>query len=301
MNTIQLALKEYCVVEEIKHLSSKITNDNFANHFIDILDGKFNSVILKLKNPEILNGLIFVNVKILIFDTYAHLSKIAFSFPNVRQLNLWNVKEKADLSYLYELPNCKRLDLFKSAFFTRISLTNITELYAQYISFDQQQLFNFPGLKYISLGSTQNGHNAGLNYLSKLRLLVLGWEKSGTEHLNDLSFLSNLQAIYTFRASKLSHLPDLSNNSNFKAISVNETHKLTDISGLYEAPNLDVVSIVHCKGLKPEAFYPLKGNPTLKRLYFGTSIKDQDKVMNYLSDIWDPTVINMEYVLPDLK
>src|SRR5690606_9110799 len=98
----------------------------------------------------------------------------------------------------------------------------------------------------------------------------------GTEHLDDLNCLSNLQAIYTFRASKLTNLPNLIKNGNFKAISLNETHKLTDISGLYEAPNLDIVSILHCKGLKPEAFYPLKGHPTLKRLYFGAASKDQE-------------------------
>jgi hypothetical protein len=301
MTTISLPSSEQSIIDDIRSLNIEITNDNFEHYYQDILDGRLNSVIFKLKNPEILNGLIFVNVKVLIFDSYAHLSKIAFSFPNVRHLQLWNVKGKTDLSCLNELPNCNKLDLFKTTFFTRISLPNITELYINTIRFDEHQLFNLPSLKYLSLGSTQNAHNAGLGYLSELRLLVLGWEKSGTENLNELSNLSKFQGLYTFRASQLQKLPSFKNSVNFKAASIMESHQLTDVTGLYEAPNLEILCIIHCKSLQEDAFYPLQGHPTLKKIYIGTTDRSQKKLMNYFEDIWDESLLNFEYVLPDLK
>src|SRR5690606_32009143 len=120
----------------------------------------------------------------------------------------------------------------------------------------EDQFKNFPNVEFLTLGTTRNAHSGGLDNLKNLRGIDLLWEKDGTVHLDDLSSLPNLQAMYTFRASKLSHLPDLKNCKNFLAISLNESHKIVDISGLYDTPNLDVVSIIHCRGLRAESFYP---------------------------------------------
>jgi hypothetical protein len=137
--------------------------------------------------------------------------------------------------------------------------------------------------------------------LLNLKYLYYGWAKNDGTNLDVLSGLSKIQGMTIFRASKLTSLPTMTKCFNFKAFCIEESHKFEDLSGLYDSPSLEALFVMDCRSLKPEAFFPFKGHPTLKHIYWGANPKDQDKVIGNLGEIWNPEMINMDYVLPEIS
>lgn len=276
-----------------------ITDENFSRYRKSLIEGKYNLLTIKIKDVKILEKL--NSITALTLEGRMDLKEIISFFPKLNTLQLSNSSSSCNIDPIINFNHLDDLRVVNSSFTSTTAILNVRKLsiIGSFISDNQFQ--NFPGVEFLTLGTTRNAHSGGLDNLKNLRGIDLLWEKDGTVHLDDLSSLPNLQAIYTFRASKLSHLPDLKNCKNFLAISLNESHKILDITGLYDTPNLDVVSIVHCRGLRAESLYPFKGHPTLRKLYFGSMIREQEKVMNYFPEIWDSNLLNTEYILPDIN
>jgi hypothetical protein len=299
MLSIKLKQNEHYDIEYNSVLKDEVNESNIHEFRNDILHSKYDFINFNLKHFNDID-VVCHDVKYISLNNHAPLKEVVRLFPNIQSVGLSNIKNEVDLGPLADLKFCRKLSIYKSIVISSCSFPKIKCLSIVNQSIQELFLSHFDKIESLSLGTTKYVHLNFLKQLIKMRYFYIGWEKGGTEHLDDLSGLHNLQSIYTFRASKLSHLPDLKNNVNFKAASLNESHKLSDISGLYEAPNLEILSIVDCRSLKPEDFYPFKGHPTLRHIYWGAFPRDQERVIAHLGDIWNPELSNMEYVLPDL-
>ncbi len=278
----------------------ELNDDNVHDFMQDYHEIKATGIILNIKNLGLLESYAFENIKYLQVKKKLDLVVLEKVFPNIECLRIDEIKKEFLLNDINKFLKLEVLILYRCNFQVSENIQRLIKLAITHKSLLEGQFKYFSNISELSLISTQNIELSGLEYLVNLNFLDYGWPKNDAMHLDKLKDLVKIQGMTFFRASRLKCLPSLKKCINLKAICLEECHQLENLKGIYDAPNLDALYIMDCRSLKPDAFYPFKGHPTLRHIYWGAFPREQESVIKHLGDIWDPEMVNMHYVLDDL-
>ncbi|WP_139347853.1 hypothetical protein [Nocardia donostiensis] len=134
----------------------------------------------------------------------------------------------------------------------------------------------------LKLGGTRN-----LDLLPEFQTLdyLELWMVKGLSDLSPVAHLPHLEYLLLQALRNVEALPAMSGLVRLRRLWIETMKGLTDLSPICQAPALRQLAVVDMGHLRPEAFGPIVGHPTLESLRFGLGSKRKNDAVANLIDL----------------